>query len=165
MVLPHDPPDISMPGPIASYSFTARSASISVITPLGRSCRVRNASSVCANTSTMAFPTPSTSKSPFVIPRPFLPENVNRSREYSAASRGPHLAHPAGADFGISGDRRALYRDLIRTLRQVTAGRFARVVPLSLVLAQLHFAALLAGVAWVLPTVALVDTAWLGTHC
>ncbi len=62
-VLAAEPPDDSVPGPMASYSRPAWSVSISRIEPLSSSCRTRKASSVWAITSTMALPTATTSRS------------------------------------------------------------------------------------------------------
>jgi len=54
-----------------------------------------------------------------------------------------------------------LYRDVIRTLRQVTDRRFARVLMLSLVLAAVVFVALVAAAGWTLGSFAVLDIGWI----
>jgi hypothetical protein len=61
MVFAADPPDISMPAPIASYSLSARSASMSVIEPFAMPCSSTKASGWWVMTSTRALPMPTTS--------------------------------------------------------------------------------------------------------
>src|SRR5262249_41763355 len=63
IVLAAEPPDISMPGPMAPYSSRARASSTSCIVPLTRSCRRRKASPSWEMTSTSALPIPTTSSS------------------------------------------------------------------------------------------------------
>ena len=61
IVLAAEPPLISIALPSASYRYSARSVSTSVIEPLTRSFRPMNASSAWAITSTSALPIPTTS--------------------------------------------------------------------------------------------------------
>lgn len=56
-----------------------------------------------------------------------------------------------------------MLRDLLRTLRQLPDPRFLRVLGLSIVLAALLFAGLLAAVAWSLASFALFQWGWLDT--
>jgi hypothetical protein len=56
-----EPPEASTPGGITPWRKLARSASMRVIAPLVRPCSSMKASSTDARTSTIAFPTPTTS--------------------------------------------------------------------------------------------------------
>src|SRR5512132_3208490 len=62
VLLATEPPDISMPGPIAAYSSSARSVSTSVIALLTRPWAATNSSVSCDSTSTSALPMPTTSR-------------------------------------------------------------------------------------------------------
>lgn len=61
------------------------------------------------------------------------------------------------------GEAGRLIRDLLRTLRQLPDPRFMRVLAVSLVLAALLFAALMAAVAWSLASFTLFQWGWLDT--
>ena len=61
MVFAAEPPEISTPGPITSYSSVARSSSMRVIPPFGMSSRSMKASVSWLSTSTNALPIPTTS--------------------------------------------------------------------------------------------------------
>ena len=61
IVFPTDPPDISTALLIACCMTATRSASTSVMAPLGRPWAARKASSAWARTSTIALPMPTTS--------------------------------------------------------------------------------------------------------
>src|SRR5688500_11332955 len=55
-VLPAEPPDASIPGPMTAYRRSAVGASMRFIAPLGRLCSASSASSAWAMTSTIALP-------------------------------------------------------------------------------------------------------------
>lgn len=68
-----------------------------------------------------------------------------------------------GTTAGPKEGLRILYRDLIRTLRQVSDRRFLRVLLLSLILAALLYVSLVAATAWTLTSFAFFETGWLDT--
>jgi len=62
IVFAAEPPEISVPGPMAAYSRSAVGVSIRVIDPTTSSCSVTNSNDSCDSTSTRAFPIATTSR-------------------------------------------------------------------------------------------------------